>query len=111
MKTITLKQAYQRATEGPYKSAEMGFKNNILNIEHTIFSMSDAEIVPAVAHAKTPAQASANAALLAHAYNVLPELVDALNLAFEDACREERSQELIDALDVVLTKANTVHIP
>lgn len=51
----------------------------------------------------------ADARLMAHAINTLPKLVGALKRAFDEACAENKNQELIDYLDSVLTEANNIN--
>lgn len=86
MKTLTLKEAYAKATPGPFEldgSSIEGqwpdFKVQVAAMFSTSFAGKDSHL-----NAKMNDETKHNAALLAHAFNVLPEVVDALMAAQKD---------------------------
>lgn len=86
MKTITLKEAYAKATQGPLEidgSSIQGqwpdFKVQVAAMFTTSFAGKDANLNSIVRE-----ETAHNQALLVHAFNVLPEVVAALE-ELEDA--------------------------
>lgn len=74
MKTITLQQAIERATKGPFHvNRNPGYGEIVLNGSEIIFRVSRAIVT----------EASPTAALLTHFFNHGPELVKALQGMFK----------------------------
>ena len=105
---LTLEQAYEKATKGPLKPDGIS--------EHKEFYVSEHGLCVDVA----PINGGINAALLSHAFNVLPEVIKSL----EDACAcicaslDGVPSDTRDAMEndlavyrAVITKASTVTIP
>lgn len=112
MKTLTLKEAYALAAKGPMRTYQATAGTHLCADGRA----ADNEIVAYVKvsfHSIPPTEQNANAAILAHAFNVLPEAADALELAI-DALPRPRNEEEIQLrikLRNTLTKINTVQIP
>ena len=102
-KHISLDEAYKLATQGPLVSTTGDF----------IRPASGGLIAKAAGD--TDQQTEVNAALLAHAFNVLPEVVEALrdaHLQFEHNGQESDSdKEVLNKIEAVLAKATTVEVP
>lgn len=131
MKTITLKEAYAKATKGPLELMAVGSTFKLCTSEAESFVDRHHYLAgsPFVAelnddfsgdeqHGKSryepirdKAVLRANAALLSHAFNVLPEVVEAVVEYLESrrTCKNKVSAK--HKLDVALTKANQVQIP
>ena len=111
MSRISLDEAYARATKGPLKAAEAGYEECHGVFARRIFSISDAEVAPANGYGEGDEQAAVNAALLAHAFNVLLDVVEALERAvgiIEDIPYpgDYAAKELRD----ILARASTVEV-
>lgn len=107
MKTITLKEAYAKAPKRPAKSDFVGNIEMPGGLEWAHCQFGDCS--------STDEQDAHNAALLTHAFNVLPEVVKELAEAIaiieywkdKDAALERDWQHMKS----VLTKANQVEVP
>lgn len=107
-KTITLKEAYSKATKGPLRLHQTDGK--------TYPSIrGDGSRCVADCGSRSDQVAQANAALLAHAFNVLPEVVTTLEELRHWLTNPDLSKSVIEAychdIDLVLAKANQVAIP
>jgi len=123
MKTITLAEAYAGATKGPLKQRCMDgstkfdrsiTSDDIVSIA-TVFAWPGNKVSPI-----TQDECDHNAVLLAHAFNVLPEVVKMLAQAIAciEASLDEVPEETREAMvsdmkryQSALTKANQVKLP
>lgn len=100
MKTITLKEAYEKATPAPL------LNNNQHRIQPNL-----SLLIQAITE-----NDDVTSALLAHAYNMLPELVEALETIHEWGEREHRftvqwAATFGPIVRAAITKANKVELP
>lgn len=130
MKTITLKEAYTTALQGKISTianCETSERHRYSLINDNVKLIADITAV-AWKHGKQKKdpQAAANAALLAHAFNVLPEVVEALEKAlvkcssisaniFDDNLDRQKAcanlRDVTQSARAAIAKANTLQIP
>lgn len=118
MKTLTLDEAFKQATQGPLTRKML---DGSTKFDHVLTSdgVNSVALVQSWPHNKigpiSQDQTNANAALLAHAFNVLPEVVNLLDKAMEiikGEYPESQWRELgVHDMEAALTKANQVQIP
>lgn len=116
MKTIPLEEAYRRATPGPLHVSPFGTSDfDGLTIESGFGLI--ATIAATDKESATDPENVANAAVLAHAFNVLPEVVEALRAAQcymmegnDDPRLERERRDSAKIIMSALAKASTVEI-
>lgn len=118
MKTLTLKKAYATATPRPWKAVHVPASQLQSNHFQVIGGSPHLPgLLQTVCNINGPHKHSnyeANAALMAHAVNALPDVVDALRMFMEQydgSGDERRNRPEIIAARAALAKANKVEIP
>lgn len=119
MKTITLKEAYAKATPGKLSFDRRNDGLVAFRIAGDGYIIGEALFQNPVAGFTTSApnreQAQHNAALLAHVFNVLPEVAEALKVMLrlhrDTAKASLRGLEATNIADAALAKASQVKIP
>ena len=119
MKTLPLDEAYQQATKGPL-DAQYGTEtcfhsgNKACIVKHVASTDTDEGSCETVAEIWPTCNDSDkyDAALLAHAFNVLPEVVATLQAVHDDFDGMTLMPSgLADKVRRALTKASTVEVP
>lgn len=116
MKEITLDEAYKRATKGPLHAFKL--ESPAGDDKGAIIEATDTTVA-ALEATEPPELASHDAALLCHAFNVLPEVVEALtewkNHKFtrpiSDHPEAIEQRRIYDLMTAALAKAQTVKLP
>lgn len=111
MKTISLEEALKIATKGPLEVLPE-YGNKIADQNEELLAIVEN---PSTSMFNRP-KWEMNAALLAHAYNLLPELVEALkrlqnHTVWRMTGEGTGDPDIIDLVPGLLTKANTVQLP
>ena len=97
-KTISLEEAYKKATKGPLIAKKFTVS---ARGKHIFYTNTEPEF-----------NGIANAALLAHSFNVLPKVVKALNEARNlIKCVGHGRGVTYDAILLALAEASTVEVP
>ncbi len=111
MKTITLTSVYAKATKGPWLFAPSGPRMaEAYSQPFAIYEALNENLIAGVFGDVRGGEsvARANAALLAHSFNVLPEVVEELTRLRDSLKRNGYATSFTDD---ILAKANQVQIP